>query len=218
SYDIEFYTLGHFSKFVLPGAYRIYSGNAAGIISAAFVNPDGSKVLIAFNDTQSSQTFQVQWGTKQFAYTLAGLAGATFTWMGAQSGGYTVNPATQIQASSFNSTSGLQTELTTDTLGGYDVGYANNGDYAVYKNVNFPAGIYAVTARVASAGSGGTLEFRLDGSIGSLIGAVTVPVTGGWQTWTNVSGVVSGANGTHNLYVVFKGTGSIGNLNWFKFS
>ena len=28
SYTIDFYTLGHFSKFVLPGAHRIYSGNA----------------------------------------------------------------------------------------------------------------------------------------------------------------------------------------------
>ena len=51
SYDIDFYTLGHFSKFVLPGAYRIYSSDASGIVSAAFLNPDGSKVLVAFNDT-----------------------------------------------------------------------------------------------------------------------------------------------------------------------
>ncbi len=79
TYDIEFYTLGHFSKFVLPGAYRVYSGNGAGVISAAFANPDGSKVLVAFNDSSSSQTFQVQWGSQSFTYTLAALAGATFT-------------------------------------------------------------------------------------------------------------------------------------------
>jgi glucosylceramidase len=30
SYTIDFYTLGHFSKFVLPGAYRIYSGTRLG--------------------------------------------------------------------------------------------------------------------------------------------------------------------------------------------
>jgi hypothetical protein len=217
SYDIDFYTLGHFSKFVLPGAHRVYSANGAGVISAAFVNPDGSNVLVAFNDTSSSQTFQVQWGTQSFTYTLASLAGATFTWTGTQTGGYTVNPATQIQASSFNAVSNLETEPSTDTQGGYDLGYANGGSYAVYQNVDFAAGFTNVTARLASAGSGGTLEFHLDSPTGLLISSITVPITGGWQTWQTVSGSVSGASGLHSLYVVFQGASGIGNLNWFQF-
>lgn len=52
---------------------------------------------------------------------------------------------------------------------------------------------------------------------GSLVGAVTVPVTGGWQKWTTVSGAVSGASGQHDLYLVYRGTTDIGNVNWFKF-
>lgn len=218
SYDIDFYTLGQFSKFVLPGAYRIYSGNASGIVSAAFLNPDGSKVLVAFNDTPDSRIFQIQWGIKQAGYSLPGFAGATFTWSGTQNGGYTVIATNQIQASSFNSVSGLETEPTTDTLGGYDVGYADNSDYAVYQNVDFATGITNVTARVASASNGGTLEFRLDGLAGPLIGSVTITNTGGWQTWQTVTVPVSGASGLHNLYLVFQGTTSgIGNLNWFQF-
>jgi glucosylceramidase len=216
SYDIEFYTLGHFSKFVLPGAYRIYSGNGAGVVSAAFLNPDGSKVLVAFNDTTSSKTFQVQWGSQSFSYTLASFAGATFDWTGTQSGGYTVNPANQIQASSFNAISGLVTEPTTDTLGGYNLGYSDNNDYAVYKNVNFATGITNVFARVASYG-GGTLEFRLDSPTGSRISTLTFPNTGGWQDWQIASGSVTGASGLHDLYVIFKGSSGIGNLNWFQF-
>lgn len=167
---------------------------------------------------RTNQRFKVQWGDKQFAYTLAGFAGATFTWMGTQVGNDAFDPSSQIQASSFNSILGLQTEPTSDTLGGYDVGYAANGDYLLFKNVNFPAGVYAVTARVASAGSGGSLDFRLDTPSGKVIGTATIPVTGGWQTWTNVSGAVSGVVGLHNLYVVFRGTTSIGNVNWFRFS
>lgn len=217
SYNIDFYTLGHFSKFVLPGAARIYSANAAGIISVAFLNPDGSKALVAYNDTRTSKTFQVQWGNRSFPYTLSGFAGATFTWTGAQSGGYVVDARSQIQASSFNSASGLQTEGTTDTLGGYNVGYADDRDYAVYQNVNFPSGITSVRARVASASSGGTLEFRLDGPTGALIGSVAIPNTGGWQRWKTVSGSVSGATGLHTLHLVFRGTTSIGNVNWFQF-
>jgi glucosylceramidase len=216
TYDIEYYTLGHFSKFVLPGAYRVYSGNAAGIVSAAFVNPDNSKVLVAFNDTTSGNTFQVQWGNKTFAYTLAPYSGATFTWIGTQGGGYQFPAALQLQASSFNSTAGLETETTTDTQGGYDVGYADNGDYAVYQNVNFGAGFTNVSVREASFG-GGTLALHLDSPTGPIISSFALPSTGGWQTWQTIYESVSGASGLHDLYAVFSGSSGLGNLNWFQF-
>jgi hypothetical protein len=61
------------------------------------------------------------------------------------------------------------------------------------------------------------LEFHLDGMSGPLVGTATIPVTGGWQTWTTVSAPISGASGVHDLYLVFKGTTSIGNVNWFQF-
>jgi glucosylceramidase len=218
NYTIEFYTLGHFSKFVLPGAYRVYSANAAGIVTAAFLNPDGSKALVAFNDAPASVTFQVQWGDRSFSYTLPSNAGATFTWTGTQNGTPAFSPTNQIRASSCNSVYDLQTEPTSDTLGGYDLGYANPGSYAVYENLNFASGFANVSARLASAGSGGTLEFRLDSPTGYLVGSTTVPVTGGWQTWQTVSGLGAAASGVHDLYVVFKGSSGIGNLNWFQFS
>jgi glucosylceramidase len=216
TYDIEYYTLGHFSKFVLPGAYRVYSGNAAGIVSAAFVNPDTSKVLVAFNDTTSSNTFQVQWGSQMFAYTLAPYSGATFTWTGTQSGGYQFPAALQLQASSFNTTFGLQTETTSDTQGGYDVGYSAGGDYAVYRNVNFGAGYTSVSVREASYG-GGSLTLHLDSPTGPIISSFALTSTGGWQTWQTIQESVSGASGLHDLYVVFSGGSGLGNLNWFQF-
>jgi glucosylceramidase len=215
---IEFYTLGHFSKFVLPGAYRIYSGNAAGVVSAGFINPDGSKALVAFNDSPGTQTFQVQWGNRSFSYSLAGYAGATFTWTGTQTGTGTLAPTNQLQASSFSSVNGLQTEPTSDTLGGYDVGYADGNDYAVYPNVDFGLGYTNVSLRVASAGSGGNLELHFNAANGPIIGVVPIPMTGGWQTWQTVTGSVSGASGLHNLYLVFRGGSGIGNLNWFQFN
>ena len=55
TYGIEFYTMGQFSKYVLTGANRVYSSNAQGIVTAAFVNPDNSSVLVAFNDSSQSQ-------------------------------------------------------------------------------------------------------------------------------------------------------------------
>ena len=217
SYDIDYYTLGHYSKFVLPGAVRVYSSNAPGFVSVAFKNPDGSKVLVVYNEGRSPQSFQTTWGSKSFTYSLSGLSGATFVWSGSQSGGYAVSATSQIQASSYNDEFGLETETTSDSGGGYDVGYADNGDWAHYKNVNFGSGVGSINLRTASAGSGGTLEFHLDSVTGALIGTATVPITGGWQTWTTVSAPIAGATGVHDLYLVFKGTTSIGNVNWFRF-
>jgi glucosylceramidase len=217
SYPIDFYTLGHFSKFVLPGAHRIHSSNATGLLSAAFVNPDGSKALVVYNDTRTNVKFQVRWGGKSFAYTLAGLAGATFTWSGTPSGAATTDARTTIQASSFTAASGVQTETTTDTNGGLDVGFADAGDSLTYDGVDFGSGVTGVDARVASAGSGGTIELHLDSATGPLVGSVTVPVTGGWQKWTTASATVSGAAGVHSLWLVFAGGQSIGNLNWLRF-
>src|ERR1035437_658938 len=84
---IDYYTLGHFSKFVLPGAVRIASTNAPGVIGAAFLNPDRGAVLVAYNDSASSKTFQVLWNARSFAYTLPALTGATFQWSAAEAGG-----------------------------------------------------------------------------------------------------------------------------------
>jgi glucosylceramidase len=233
TYDIEYYTLGHFSRFVLPGAVRIYSSNALGMVSAAFLNTDGSKALVAFNDTASTQSFSVQWGTQSFAYTLPALSGATFAWSGTQSGSSPIPATSQIQASSYSSTGGknilgdnttfgLQTETTSDTNGGYDLGFSSDGDYVVYKNVDFGAGVSGVSARLACNGNcGGGLEFHLDSLSGMPAASVTIPATGAWQTWNTATATAS-ASGVHDLYVVFKapvsGTSSLGNFNWFQFN
>jgi hypothetical protein len=71
--------------------------------------------------------------------------------------------------------------------------------------------------RTASAGNGGTIELHQDSVSGTLLGTATLPVTGGWQNWTTVSAAITGANGVHDLYLVFKGTPPIGNINWFQF-
>jgi glucosylceramidase len=215
--DVEFYTLGQYSKFVLPGAQRIYSSNANSIVSTAFINPDGSKALVCFNNSSNSTTFQVQWGTENFSYTLPALGAVTFTWSGTQNGSTAIAATSVIQASSYTVQSGLQTEATSDTNGGYDLGYVTNSAYAAYENVDFGNGVTGVNVRTASGGNGGTLEFHLDSPTGALISNVSLPVTGGWQIWQTVNANSSGATGIHTLYAVFSGTGSIANLNWFQF-
>ena len=215
---IEFYTLGHFSRFVLPDARRIFTSNAAGIISAGFLNADGSKAVVVYNEAHDSRTFQVRAGSNAFRYTLPGMAGATFTWSGAPGGSYTADAHAEIRASSFTSVSGLQTEPCSDVLAGFDLGFADDGDYAVFEKIDFGSGVSSVDVRLASAAStAGTLELHLDSATGPLIATVHVPLTGGWQKWTTVSAPATGASGVHTVYTVFRGGNGIGNLNWLKF-
>jgi O-glycosyl hydrolase len=85
---VDYWALGQASKFVRPGARRVASNTlgAGDVQDVAFVNPDGSAALVAFNSASSQKTFRVQWGNKWLTYSLAGGAAATFTWTGTQPG------------------------------------------------------------------------------------------------------------------------------------
>ncbi|BEL09779.1 ricin-type beta-trefoil lectin domain protein [Actinoplanes sichuanensis] len=80
-YTIEYYTTGHLTKFVKPGAVRIASDNTT-VQNVAWRNPDGSKALIAHNGGTGSQSVRVDWGSQSFVYTLPARTTATFTWSG----------------------------------------------------------------------------------------------------------------------------------------
>jgi glucosylceramidase len=84
---VEYYTMGHLTKFVKPGAARIQSDANNSVKNVAWKNPDGSKALIAYNTTAGSQSVRVNWGAQSFVYTLPTKTSATFTWSGIQSGG-----------------------------------------------------------------------------------------------------------------------------------
>ncbi|SDO64852.1 discoidin domain-containing protein [Lentzea jiangxiensis] len=84
--DAEYYTIGHLSKFVKPGARRIGStsfgttGWNGQIMDAAFRNRDGSTALVVHNQHDDPRSFAVELGDRTFEYTLPGGALATFTW------------------------------------------------------------------------------------------------------------------------------------------
>jgi glucosylceramidase len=86
-FNIEYYSMGHLTKFVKPGATRIDSTDSASVRNVAWRNPDGSKALIAYNTTGSTQNVRVNWGGQSFSYALPARTAATFTWSGTQSGG-----------------------------------------------------------------------------------------------------------------------------------
>jgi len=79
----EYYALAHMSKFVRPGAVRIASGadpELSNVYLAAFLNADGSKVLVICNNNGDSKTFTVSQGEKKFSYSLPAKAVATIVW------------------------------------------------------------------------------------------------------------------------------------------
>ncbi|HET9060180.1 MAG TPA: glycoside hydrolase family 30 beta sandwich domain-containing protein, partial [Acidimicrobiales bacterium] len=84
--NAEYYALGHLSRFVQPGAVRIAStsfgttGWNGQIMDVAFVNPDGSTVLVAHNENDNPQSFSVMENSQSFDYTLPGDSLATFVW------------------------------------------------------------------------------------------------------------------------------------------
>ncbi|QEO14962.1 glucan endo-1,6-beta-glucosidase [Agromyces intestinalis] len=84
--NAEYYTIGHLSKFVQPGAVRIAStsfgttGWNGQVTDVAFRNPDGSFVLVAHNENDDPRAVAVSVGSKTFETTLPGGALATYTW------------------------------------------------------------------------------------------------------------------------------------------
>lgn len=127
-----------------------------------------------------------------------------------------ISAFTQIEAENFYTQSGIQTETCTE--GGEDVGYIENEDYAVYKNIDFGDGAASFKARVSSATNGGNIEIRLDSITGTLVGTCPVAATGDWQTWADATCNVSGVSGKHDVYLKFTGdSGYLFNFNWFTF-
>ncbi|MCB9134375.1 MAG: hypothetical protein H6636_03045 [Anaerolineales bacterium] len=93
TYNEEYYILGHVSKFVDPGAYRTEStyDPATQPDNIAFLNPDGSLVLIVQADRAG--TFDVEWNGQHFSYTAPANATLTFKWHAGVSLAPTATPA-----------------------------------------------------------------------------------------------------------------------------
>lgn len=81
--NVEYYTIAHMSKFVRPGAFRVQSDRlsaAARLEHVAFLNPDGSKVLVVLNQGADNEKFTVALGENQFSYTIDPHAVVTLVW------------------------------------------------------------------------------------------------------------------------------------------
>ncbi len=120
---------------------------------------------------------------------------------------------TLIQAENYFANSGVQTEATTDSGGGQNVGWIDTNDWMAYSNITIPtSGTYTIEYRIASP-SGGRLSVDLNGGA-VVLGELAIPATGGWQTWSTISHTVTINAGTYN-FGVFAKTGGW-NINWIR--
>jgi glucosylceramidase len=81
--NVEYYSIGHFSKFIRPGAHRITSSistTVSGLDHVAFVNANDGKVLVVANDNTIPKSFTVKEGERQFNYTIPAKAVVTIVW------------------------------------------------------------------------------------------------------------------------------------------
>ncbi|MFC4614433.1 family 43 glycosylhydrolase [Cellulomonas algicola] len=153
---------------------------------------------------------------EKFTYNADGsIPTITMTTTGAPQVG-TLDPYVRQEAETIAWGSGIETEPSSQ--GGMNVGWIENGDYVKVKGVAFGTGATSFSARVASATSGGRIEVRLDGTGGPVVATCTVGGTGGWQSWTTTTCPVTGATGTHDLYLRFAGgSGTLFNVDWWQF-
>jgi hypothetical protein len=130
--------------------------------------------------------------------------------------GVAYNVATVNGSGNSYRTDGVDLEATTDTGGGYDVGWTATGQWFDYTVKVASAGTYTVSLRLASP-NGVTGGLHIADSAGTnLSGAVNVPATGGWQTWANVTTSVALPAGQQTL-TVYQDNGGW-NLNAFSFA
>jgi PKD repeat protein len=114
----------------------------------------------------------------------------------------------------------LRPEPTTDPNGGdLNLAFINDGSWVCWDQMNFQ-NIQSVTYRVASAGLGGRIEVRRGGPTGALISTADIPVTGGWQSWVDVTAQLTDPGGTDRTCFVFRrnpGDQNLFNLNYIDF-
>ncbi|WP_438020384.1 glycoside hydrolase family 43 protein [Sorangium sp. So ce315] len=128
----------------------------------------------------------------------------------------TLDPFKQVEAETIAFSSGLKTEVCTDTGGGLNVTSINNGDYIKVKNVDFLDGVTSFEARVSSAAGDAKIELRLDSQNGTLLGTCDVS---GASAWTTKTCAVTGGSGKHDLFLKFVGgNGDLFKFNWWRFT
>jgi PKD repeat protein len=120
----------------------------------------------------------------------------------------------------YRPTEGVDIEITTDTGGGYDVGWTAGSEWMEYSVNVSTSGVYKLEARYAALGNGGNFHVELDGV--DKTGSLTISNTTGWQTWQTLVRSNAALNiGQHRLRLSLDTSGTngfVGNFNYLRFT
>ncbi|MES2732950.1 MAG: glycosyl hydrolase, partial [Bacteroidota bacterium] len=98
----------------------------------------------------------------------------------------------------YRSNTGVDTEPCSE--GGNNLAFSDNGEWMEYSVHVAATGTYTLDARVSSPFTTGRFHIDMDGA--NVTGALAVPNTSGWQTWTTVSKTVTLTAGPHIMRFV----------------
>jgi lysophospholipase L1-like esterase len=190
-------------------------------ITASVTLPAGQQVIEVFEDTGGYNLDYMTFasGEAPFGGTPAPIPGTV------QNENYdTGGQGVAYSVSSINGSDdgyrsdGVDLETTTDTGGGLDLGWTSAGQWFRYTVNVASAAAYTVSFRVAADAAVGTSagSFHLQSSAGAnLSGSISVPGTGGWQTWTTITASVTLPAG-EQVIELFEDTGGY-NLDYMTF-
>lgn len=191
-----------------------FPGASAGSYPVTITGTQGSVVR--------SSTVQLNVGEPETSFggtpaTLPGIVQAENFDNGGNYVGYFNLDATNQAGAPYRTPATVGVGVTSDTGGGYDIGYTKEGEWLRYTVDVTQGGLMNLQARVASLGPGGYYHVSFDGK--DATGTLFAPATGWWETFTTqVSPAFDLAPGKHIMQVTFDGngpTGGMGNFNWF---
>lgn len=130
-----------------------------------------------------------------------------------------------IEAETANEQYGTSVEDCNDVGGGKAVTGIGNGDYLVFKNVDFgstaPAGIQIRYSSGVTPGETGTFSVHVDSPSNQYMALLGIGYSGGWQVWvTEVGSISPPPTGIHDIYVTFQSNyaDDFIDVNWFSFT
>jgi hypothetical protein len=124
---------------------------------------------------------------------------------------------TVVQAERYSDNNGVSRHYagTGSVLGNFD-----GGDWASYAGVDFGAGRNVFIASVGAdpAYAGKSFQIRLDSVSGPVVGTMTMPSTGGFDTYKTESVPMTTTKGVHDVYLVAASDAGpgVGNIDWFS--
>jgi hypothetical protein len=118
---------------------------------------------------------------------------------------------------SYRSGTGVDIETTGDSSGNYNLGWTAVGEWLEYTVTVSQTKTYSISVRAAQETAGATLHLTVDGQ--ALGSTLTVPATGGWQTYQNLTTSAALTSGTHVIRLTIDSLASNGfgpNLNYLE--